>query len=277
MDLNSLDEPTCADVLAALRWPGGPTCSRCGLRRFYRIRARPRVWECATCGRQQSVTAGTALHRSKVSLQRWLITTLLMPLGVSANAIATEFGISYEAAFQLLHKIRMVMTDYFGEQLPSVEDAPGVWQVGWSQLPTRPPWLRKPNHRVGLIAIELENGWHYAPWRDERASALAEQARNLRTVDERRLGRWRAGDASWHLRRVHGGVSLRWLSRYLAERRATEEGFDGDLLRKCLLWARPRPWRDVPPPLPPPLEPARQRRRSTAAARGGSAAIRGAP
>jgi hypothetical protein len=34
-------------------------------RRAYQLAARPRVFECADCGRQHSVTAGTVFHRTR--------------------------------------------------------------------------------------------------------------------------------------------------------------------------------------------------------------------
>jgi transposase-like protein len=261
-------------VLAKLRWPDGLVCSRCEGRRFYRLRARPRVWECATCGRQQSVTAGTAMHRTKVSLQRWLVVTLVMPMGVSAHAIAVEFDVSYETAFQMLHKIRHVLADAFESRLPRLDEAPDVWQVGWSQIPTRLPWRRKPYNHAGLIAIATENGWHYAPWADERAAALANRAREV-PFEARVTGVQRAARVARHLRKLHGGVSMRWFRRYLAERRAYEEGTDGDLARRLLLWTHPLPWRRIPPELPP--EALDQRSFSTARASGGSDRSRSAP
>ena len=188
---------------------------------------------------------------------------------------SVEFGVTYETAFQLLHKIRNVMADHYGPALPTLEEAPEVQQVGWSLIPTRLPWLQKPSHHVGLIAIELENGWHYSTWRDARATAIVHRTRASTAFEARLPAVHRAGGTARYLRLLHRGVSLRWLDRYLAERRALEEGLDGDLLRGCLLWAGPRAWRHVPPALPPLVLP--QRRRSTAAANGGSATIRSAP
>jgi hypothetical protein len=49
----------CIEHLAGLRWPGGFVCSGCGGRQAWRLKARPRVYECGTCHRQESVTAGT--------------------------------------------------------------------------------------------------------------------------------------------------------------------------------------------------------------------------
>jgi hypothetical protein len=52
-------EERCIEHLAGLRWPGGFVCSGCSGRVAWRLKARPRVYECGTCHRQESVTAGT--------------------------------------------------------------------------------------------------------------------------------------------------------------------------------------------------------------------------
>ena len=59
------DEAACIAALAELRWPNGFICARCAGRLAYQLAARPRVFECADCGRQHSVTAGTVFHRTR--------------------------------------------------------------------------------------------------------------------------------------------------------------------------------------------------------------------
>src|SRR6266849_6232330 len=59
------DEAACIAALAELRWPNGFICAGCAGRLAYQLAARPRVFECADCGRQHSVTAGTVFHRTR--------------------------------------------------------------------------------------------------------------------------------------------------------------------------------------------------------------------
>jgi len=59
------DDAACITALAQLRWPEGFLCARCAGRTAYRLAARPRVFECAGCGRQHSVTSGTVFHRTR--------------------------------------------------------------------------------------------------------------------------------------------------------------------------------------------------------------------
>lgn len=247
MDERQLDEHQCADVFAALRWPDGFRCGRCGNRRFSRLRARPRVFECGACGRQNSVTAGTSLHGTKVSLRRWLAATRLVPLGVSARLVASELGVTYETAFQLMHRVRKMLATAFASEPPRESTET---QVGWSTVPTRIPWLRKPNHRVLVLAVGLRDEWHYVPSIDARAARLMAFARTSRTFEQRLVAVHRAMDLSRTLRTRHRGVSLRWLGRYLAERRAAECGAGRSEVRLGLLRGPPATWAELPPPLP---------------------------
>ena len=65
------DEAACIAALAELRWPNGFTCVGCAGRLAYQLATRPRVFECADCGRQHSVTAGTVFHRTRTPLRKW--------------------------------------------------------------------------------------------------------------------------------------------------------------------------------------------------------------
>ena len=75
------------EALARLRWPQGYVCARCGERRNYQLKTRPRVFECAGCGHQESVTAGTVFHRTRTPLRKWFLAAWWMgrdKRGVSA-------------------------------------------------------------------------------------------------------------------------------------------------------------------------------------------------
>ncbi len=62
-------EADCIEALARLRWPEGYVCGRCGERRSWQLKTRPRIFECARCGHQESVTAGTIFHRTRTPLR----------------------------------------------------------------------------------------------------------------------------------------------------------------------------------------------------------------
>ena len=59
------DEAACAQYLVAMRWPDGFVCPVCGGGKAWRLETKAWTYECAGCGRQTSVTAGTIMHHSK--------------------------------------------------------------------------------------------------------------------------------------------------------------------------------------------------------------------
>ena len=59
-------EEACRAYLAQLRWPEGFRCPKCGGRKTWPV-GRVLV-ECAACGRQTSVTAGTILQDTRTPL-----------------------------------------------------------------------------------------------------------------------------------------------------------------------------------------------------------------
>ena len=63
-------DAACLDYLAASRWPQGFTCPACGGSKAW-VLARRHLWECAACGRQTSVTAGTVLDHTHTPLTLW--------------------------------------------------------------------------------------------------------------------------------------------------------------------------------------------------------------
>src|SRR5271155_3837403 len=97
------------EYLAGFRWPGGFVCAGCGGREAWRLKARPRVYECAACHRQESVTAGTVFHRTRTALSKWFLVAYLMgrdKRGVSAKFLQRELAVAYQTAWTMAHKLR---------------------------------------------------------------------------------------------------------------------------------------------------------------------------
>lgn len=110
------DEAACARHLFDLRWPNGFVCPACGGTRGWKLSGDKRfTWECAGCGRQTSVTAGTVMHGSKLSLLQWFEAAFIMSghsNGIGALQLQAQLGLgSYKSAWLLLHKLRRAMVD----------------------------------------------------------------------------------------------------------------------------------------------------------------------
>ena len=106
------DEAACRAYLAACRWPDGYRCPQCGHPEAFEL-PRRRLWQCKACGHQTSVTAGTALHRTRLPLTLWFWAAYLVAThtpGLSALQLQRQLGIArYETAWALLHKLRRAM------------------------------------------------------------------------------------------------------------------------------------------------------------------------
>jgi hypothetical protein len=109
------DDDACADWLEQRCWPDGFVCPCCHARKGWKLETKPWTFECAGCGKQTSVTAGTILHGTHLPLRTWFIAAHLVAThsnGVSALQLRGKLGIgSYKAAWLLLHKLRKSMVD----------------------------------------------------------------------------------------------------------------------------------------------------------------------
>lgn len=109
------DEAACARWLFAKRWPEGFRCPACGHDKGWELGRERLTVQCAQCARQVSVTAGTVLHRSHLSLRTWFLAAWLMAThsnGISARQLWLQLGLgSYKTAWLLCAKLRHAMVD----------------------------------------------------------------------------------------------------------------------------------------------------------------------
>ena len=129
------DEARCAAFLQARRWPDGFICPACGGKgRAVALKSRPRLFECLDCGRQTSLTAGTAMHRSKLPLTKWFLAAHVMAThsnGMSARQLEDQLGVTYKTAWLLTQKLRRSMID------PDRDLLEGVVEVDQTEIPFR--------------------------------------------------------------------------------------------------------------------------------------------
>lgn len=122
-------EEACRQYLFDKRWPEGFQCPRCGYGEYYYISTR-KLFECKGCDHQTSLTAGTVMHRSKLSLTIWFWAIYLVSndkRGRSALSLSLLLDLNYRTAWRLLHKIRKAMSErdakYQLTELVEMDDA----------------------------------------------------------------------------------------------------------------------------------------------------------
>jgi transposase-like protein len=102
----------CRTHLTLGRWPDGFRCAGCGHARAYSHQLRL-IEECAACGKQHSLLAGTIFEQTKTGLSRWFLAIWLVTSskgGISAMELQRQMGFgSYQTAWSWLHKIRRAM------------------------------------------------------------------------------------------------------------------------------------------------------------------------
>jgi transposase-like protein len=105
------DEAACLAYLRAQKWPEGFRCPRCPSSSSYTIATR-QLEECAACGHQTSLTAGTMFHGTRKPLSMWfrvIFEFVSRKHGCNAMDIQRLFGFGRKIAWAWLHKIRDAM------------------------------------------------------------------------------------------------------------------------------------------------------------------------
>ena len=151
------DEAACIAALAELRWPNGFICAGCAGRLAYQLAARPRVFECADCGRQHSVTAGTVFHRTRTPLRKWFAAAWLIgqdKRGVSALFLARELALRYDTAWVMAHKLRHGLSERPEYPLDGLIEIDESYYGGRGKPESRGRGLTDPNKSLMAIAVE---------------------------------------------------------------------------------------------------------------------------
>jgi hypothetical protein len=120
-------EDACAEYFFERRWPEGFVCPSCGGGRAWLLKTKAFTYECADCGRQTSVTAGTIMHASKLPLTVWFWAAFLMAThsnGISALQLQNRLALgSYRTAWMLCAKLRRAMVNPERQPLSGLVEA----------------------------------------------------------------------------------------------------------------------------------------------------------
>ena len=107
----------------------------CGHDHGWALRAKAHTFECTSCHRQTSVTAGTILHGSKLDLTVWFWAAYLMAThsnAISALQLQKQLALgSYRTAWMLAAKLRRAMVD------PDRNPLSGLVEIDETSLPFR--------------------------------------------------------------------------------------------------------------------------------------------
>lgn len=113
-------EEDCVAKLERIRWPDGLECPRCKSKRISKFTTKrktrkPRhLYTCIDCRYQYSVTVGTVFHDSHLPLAKWFLAIHMICSTknvLSARQLQRELHTSYETAWYMAYRIRLVMQE----------------------------------------------------------------------------------------------------------------------------------------------------------------------
>jgi transposase-like protein len=114
------NEQACWEYLVGQRWPQGFACPKCGYAKGYSL--SDGHIECAGCGYQASVTAGTVMHRSHVPLTKWFLAFYLITQdkrGISSVQLSKQLDVTYKTGWYMQMRIRKAMGQRKGKYILS--------------------------------------------------------------------------------------------------------------------------------------------------------------
>jgi transposase-like protein len=106
------DESVARDFIEKMRWPDGPSCTRCGSQKVIRMGGRTQAGMllCRECRTKFTCRMGTSMEHSHVPLHKWLQALLIVTTGdrrVSPQRLKRHLGLgSYRTAWLLAQRIR---------------------------------------------------------------------------------------------------------------------------------------------------------------------------
>jgi transposase-like protein len=113
-------EEQCAAALVELRWPDGFVCPRCAATEHYVVgHGARKLFQCRGCRHQTSLTAGTVMDSTKLSLRTWFLAIFLISqdkTGLSSLALKRQLGTSYRTAWLIHHKLMATMAQRDAQQ-----------------------------------------------------------------------------------------------------------------------------------------------------------------
>ncbi len=118
IDVCRLSEDEARTILENIRWKDGIICPHCESKNIVRIIGKAKtirdgLIRCKDCRKQFTVTSGTIMHGSHITLRQWVQAYYSMcshKKGVSSLQLQRNLGLhTYKSAWHLSHRIRMTM------------------------------------------------------------------------------------------------------------------------------------------------------------------------
>jgi transposase-like protein len=108
------DEKVCRNHIEKMRWTNGVICPFCNHTKIYRTN---RGFKCAevSCHKKFTVTVGTFLENTKISLSKWMVALYLTTAhkkGISSCQLARDIKVTQRTAWFMLQRIRSMVAKH---------------------------------------------------------------------------------------------------------------------------------------------------------------------
>ncbi|MCB9689284.1 MAG: hypothetical protein H6735_29875 [Alphaproteobacteria bacterium] len=206
----------------------GFCCTHCGCTHGFEVKDRPRVQRCQQCKRQQSVTAGTPMHGSKVSLRAWFVRGGHFEAGSvpTSGQLRAEVKMARSSAWHVNQRFMRAtflgrasyilgqLTMMFPCRRPKGRDTDETRPRLHQDLLRNFALSPKGQKRMTMTAITFDGAQprftHVAMDHEQHHEARKDPPFQPPTVTGL-LEQW----LRYHIEKRHDTVCLRWLSRYL--------------------------------------------------------------
>lgn len=106
------NEAACIDLLRDIRWPKGIECPKCGHKIVWKLGSADNFkYKCSGCSYKFTETSGTIFEKSRTPISKWICAIGLFKIGIAANQLKEEIGVTYKTAWQMLSRIRKAIKD----------------------------------------------------------------------------------------------------------------------------------------------------------------------
>jgi transposase-like protein len=153
-------EAACYRYLLKVRWPKGFSCPRCGHRKACVLEKR-RLYQCAQCKYQASLTARTIFHGTRTPLKVWFWAVFFFSRhkqGISALQFKKDLGLSsYQTAWSICHKVRSALQESKKFPLQGLIEADDAYVGG-----NEPGVHGRETQRKAVVAVAIEGRGKHA-------------------------------------------------------------------------------------------------------------------
>ena len=252
----------------SIRWgstEGQPVCPKCGCVESYAITTR-KLWKCAGCLTQFSVTSGTIFASRKLPIRDLLAAIAIFVNGAkghSALQLSRDLNVQYKTAFVLSHKIREALGG--AQQAQTLEgdvEVDGAYFGGYVKPANRKVDRvdrRLAMHQTGkrrVVVIMRERHGQSLPFvfKTEGAavSTIHERAANGASIHADEASHWDSLHARFLTKRINhsecysdGVACTNWAESFFSRIRRAEVGTHHHIAGKYLqAYANEMAWRE---------------------------------